>query len=418
MSDSPALATFFQTIFRVSGVVLLVAVALSLLDRLLHASPLTRRTLAPLLVVSIVRTLAVAAFVATGAEVLSGVVLVALFWAVPLSMALGLLLGRLYAAAALQRLVSGLQRRPDADELRAVMADVLEDRSLTIAYWLPEQAQWMDAAGGLTDAPPVAGHDQSVTFARQPDGAPVAALVHDEALLEQPALLGAVTASTRFALESNRLQAELSLADERVADARSSGRRELERDLHDGAQQRLIALRMKVSVLTRLLHTDVHRAGELAAELGPDIDATLQEVRDLGHGRGPRLLVESGIGARPRVGGTQRADARHVHGIRSGEVPRRRRNCRLLHLPRGAAECRQDAARRQWRFGPDDGLLVSPSRTLAAAERRRRPGGRGWACASGWLGRRQRGGDPAPDGDDGARLGAWTGDRHRVRPTG
>ena len=72
VSDSPTLAAFFQATFRVSSVVLLVAVALSLLDRLLHASPLTRRTLAPLLVVSIVRSLAVAAFVATGAEVLSG----------------------------------------------------------------------------------------------------------------------------------------------------------------------------------------------------------------------------------------------------------------------------------------------------------------------------------------------------------
>lgn len=295
VSDAPTLAAFFETTFRISSVVILVAVALSLLDRLLHASRLTRRTLAPLLVVSIVRTLAVAAFVATGAAALTGVVLVALFWAVPLSMALGLLLGRLYTAAALQRLVSGLQRRPDADELRAVMADALEDRTLNISYWLPEQSQWLDATGTLTDAPPAAGRDQAVTFARQPDSAPVAAIVHDEVLLEQPALLGAVTASTRFALESNRLQAELSLADQRVADARTRGRRDLERDLHDGAQQRLIALRMKVSVLTRLLDTDVHRAGELAAELGPDIDATLQEVRELGQGRGPRLLVDSGL---------------------------------------------------------------------------------------------------------------------------
>ena len=204
----------------------------------------------------------------------------------------------------------------------------------------------MDAGGGLTDAPPTAGRDQSVTFARQPDGAPVAALVHDEALLEQPALLGAVTASTRFALESNRLQAELSLADERVADARSSGRRELERDLHDGAQQRLIALRMKVSVLTRLLQTDVHRAGELAAELGPDIDATLQEVRDLGHGRGPRLLVESGLDVALAAAVQERAAGGHLHGIRSGEVPRRRRERGLLHLPGGAAECRKARRRR------------------------------------------------------------------------
>ena len=216
----------------------------------------------------------------------------------------------------------------------------------------------------------------------------MAALVHDEALLEQPALLGAVTASTRFALESNRLQAELSLADERVADARSSGRRELERDLHDGAQQRLIALRMKVSVLSRPLHTDVHQAGELAAELGPDIDATLQEVRDLGHGRGPRLLVKSGLGVAL------------ASAVRNGPMPATFTGSGLGRYPDEVEtavyftclEALQNAEstpvpERRWRSGPwtTGGASPSWSRTPAALRRRRRPGRAwGWAtCASG-----------------------------------
>ena len=121
-----------------------------------------------------------------------------------------------------------------------------------------------------------------------------AALVHDVSILEQPALLEAVTASTRRALEENQAVAESALL---VAEAQGKARREIERDLHDGAQQRLIALRMKVSVLARLFDQDVHRAEELAGELGPDIDATLDELRSLAHGRGPRLLTDAGLAA-------------------------------------------------------------------------------------------------------------------------
>ena len=149
VTDAPAVATAFQTSFRVASVAILLATALSLLERLLHASPVNRRTLTPLLVVSILRTLAVAVFVASGGSLLSGVVLVVLFWAVPLSMALGLLLARLYAAAALLGLVSGLQRQPDGDQLRLVMADALEDPGLQIAYWLPDRRRWVDASGSL-----------------------------------------------------------------------------------------------------------------------------------------------------------------------------------------------------------------------------------------------------------------------------
>ncbi len=74
---------------------------------------------APVLVVSILRTLGIAGFLATRHSALSGSALLVLFWLVPLSMAVGLVLGRLYAAAALQRLVVGLESRPDVDQLRA-----------------------------------------------------------------------------------------------------------------------------------------------------------------------------------------------------------------------------------------------------------------------------------------------------------
>ncbi|MEV0495406.1 sensor histidine kinase [Streptomyces atratus] len=129
------------------------------------------------------------------------------------------------------------------------------------------------------------------------DGEPLACVVHDEVLLDQPALLTAVTQSVRMALETNRVAAELALSGARIADAHSSARRAIERDLHDGAQQRLIALRMKVAVLGRLLPQDARRASQLAEELGPDVEAALAEIRDVAHGEGPRLLHDEGLAA-------------------------------------------------------------------------------------------------------------------------
>ena len=297
VADNPSLAAAFQAAFRWSGTLLLVATAASLAVRLIRASPLTRRTLAPVLVVSILRTLAVAAFIGSGGSILSGEILVVLFWCVPLSMALGLLLGRLYSASALKRLVSGLQKRPDAVALRAVMADALEDPELEINYWVPDRAQWVDSTGGFTDQVPVPGSDRAATLINQPDGSPLAEIVHDESMLEQPDLIEAAIASTRLALQTNQMQAELTLSDERVQAAQSRAQRSLERDLHDGAQQRLIALRMKVSVLTRIMDQDSRRAAELARELGPDIEAALSEVRDVAHGRGHRTLTAQGLAA-------------------------------------------------------------------------------------------------------------------------
>ena len=72
-------------------------------------------------------------------------------------------------------------------------------------------------------------------------------------------------------------------------------RRRIERDLHDGTQQRLIALRMKLSVAERILGDDAGRARGVLDEIGGDIDAALQEVRAVSHGIAPPVLVERGL---------------------------------------------------------------------------------------------------------------------------
>jgi signal transduction histidine kinase len=293
VADWPALSQAFNAAFRVVGACILVTTGGVLFLRLRRATPLLRRALAPVLLASIARTLALAAFLITDANLL---VLPLTFWAVPLAIALGLLRGRLYAARALQALVSGLRGRPDAHELRNVMARALGDETLSIAYWLKDRERWVDADGRVVALPyPSSEHGRAATLARDAEGRPVAALVHDTALLEEPTLIEAIASSMQMALESQRMDAEIRASGTRSASAVEAERHRIERDLHDGAQQRLIALRMKLSVTARLLEHDPRRADALVQEMGADVEAALVELRALAHGIAPPLLVERGL---------------------------------------------------------------------------------------------------------------------------
>jgi signal transduction histidine kinase len=291
--ERPDLARYFSFAFRVVGTLVLLATAAVLFHRLRGATPSMRRVLAPVLLASMARAMVVAAFLVGSGSWLA---FAATFFAVPLAIALGLLRGRLFTARALQRLVSGLRGRPDMHDLRGVMADALGDPSLMMAYWLKESEQWVDAEGQPVSLPyPSAGRGRAVTQVRDAAGLPVAALVHDVALLEEPTLVESVASSMQVALESHRLEAELKASSARAATAVEQERHRIERDLHDGAQQRLIALRMKLSVTARLLDQDPRRAAALVQEMGGDVEAAIAELRSYAHGIVPPLLHERGL---------------------------------------------------------------------------------------------------------------------------
>ena len=295
VADRPELSNVLHMAFRVVGGLILVATGIVLLQRLRRATPLLRRALAPVLFASVARTVAVAIFLATDGNSLA---LPLTFWAVPLAIAGGLLRGRLYTARALQTLVTGLRARPDIHALRDVMARALGDTRLSIAYWIPDSARWVDAEGQPV-APPAASESggRAVTLLDDAEGEPVAALMHDTALLEEPMLLESVASSMQMALESHRMEAEIKAAGARSATAVEAERHRIERDLHDGAQQRLIALRMKLSVTSRLFEQDPRRAEALVQEMGADVEAAMVELRALAHGIAPPLLVERGLAA-------------------------------------------------------------------------------------------------------------------------
>jgi hypothetical protein len=257
------------------GIALIVLFVALLLRKIVRAVPVARSVALPL---------AVVAFVAAGrVAFVSGLRLVApssnLSWSsawwwsgafVTLAISLALAAGMLWGGAgrgAVADLVVELERTPPGS-VRAALARALGDPSLELALWLPERAAYVDREGRPLELPQAGA--RAVTVLR-PAEAPVAALVHDPALLERPRLLQAAGAAARLALENERLQAELraQLVELRASRARivSAGdeeRRRLERDLHDGAQQRLLSLGLALQLVRAELGPRRKRRGYVA----------------------------------------------------------------------------------------------------------------------------------------------------------
>ena len=292
VGDLPNVAQALAIAFRTVAALLLLGAALRLLQRLWLASALMRRMLAPVLLVFVLRTLSLTLVVVTVRFPWLPVLLTA---AVPAAIAWGLLAGRLWIARALQGMVSGLRSTPSRETLQPLMARALGDATLQVGYWLPDTSRWVDGNGHELRLPQASDARRATQMITGPRGEAAAVLIHDAALLEEPALVESVSASMRVALANHQLEAVLQSTRREAAQAAASERERLERDLHDGAQQRLLALRMKLTVVQRLIDSDPARAAQLLAETGPDIDAAVQELREFAHGIVPGLLLQEGL---------------------------------------------------------------------------------------------------------------------------
>jgi signal transduction histidine kinase len=199
---------------------------------------------------------------------------------------------------AVARIATSLGQAPPPGSLRAALAKAVGDPALQIAYWLPDSEHYVDASGRPV-AEPVAGPGRAVT-ALVRDGRRIAVVSHTAALPDLERELGA---AVRLALENERLQAEaLAQLDQlrasrvRIVETGDAERRRLERDLHDGAQQRLLAL----SYDLRLAHAqaqadDDPQTGSLLTQATDQAQAALEELRELAHGIYPAILVEAGL---------------------------------------------------------------------------------------------------------------------------
>jgi signal transduction histidine kinase len=211
---------------------------------------------------------------------------------VPAAFLFGLLRSRL-ARGGLADLFRDLKATRGVD-LQDALAKTLGDPSLVVAYRLPGSLGYADADGRPVLVPPVAA-DRS-TARVESDGVEVAALVYDSSLDDDPELIEAVRAAAGMALENERLQAEAAtrLAEvqasrERIVAASDAERRRLERNLHDGAQQRLVALSLQLRLLEGRVGDDPS-AQELVASASSELAQSLAELRELARGIHPAVL--------------------------------------------------------------------------------------------------------------------------------
>ena len=217
---------------------------------------------------------------------------------VPIAVVAGVLRIRL-ARAAVTDLLLALSENPSPRDLRAPLSRALDDPSLTLAYWLPLQGVYVDAEGQPA-ALSGTGSGRATTVIERA-GTRIAVIEHEAVLTDEPELLDAVTAAAGMALENGQLQAELKAKlDElqesraRVVEAGQSERKRLERNLHDGTQQRLVALSMQLSVLERRLEPDSD-ARSRVAHARNEISESLGELRDVARGLYPSVLALHGL---------------------------------------------------------------------------------------------------------------------------
>jgi signal transduction histidine kinase len=293
--DAPGIHSALMGSQRVLTVAVAVALAVLLGQRWRAASGPLRRAIAPVLWATFVTTVFLAAStLTTGApsRALGAAARIAVA-AVPIAYLLGLYSARI-ARVGVSDLVVELGRLPGPGQLRVALARALHDPSLELAYWIPESGTYVGIDGQPVTVAATPGRTVTVL---DRGGRRVAALVHDRALDENRDLLDAVGSAAGLALENERLQAELraqleELRDSRarIVDAGDTARRRLERNLHDGAQQRLVALSVALGLAETKLDTDPQRAAAMLAAARQELAVALAELRELARGLHPAIL--------------------------------------------------------------------------------------------------------------------------------
>jgi signal transduction histidine kinase len=216
--------------------------------------------------------------------------------AVPLAFLAGVLRSRYTRGDIVGDLVDRL-RSPERD-IRAEIAAALGDPTLELVYWRAQRREYVTPDGRPARLP---DRESGRAFAEiERHGQPIAALIFDPTLNEEPELVTAVSSTAALALDNERLQAELRArigeleeSRSRVLDAELQERRRLERDLHDGAQQRFVSLSLTLALVDRGITDPAQR--ELLASGREQLDLGLTELRELARGIHPAVLTERGL---------------------------------------------------------------------------------------------------------------------------
>jgi signal transduction histidine kinase len=217
---------------------------------------------------------------------------------VPIAFLARILRARLARSGIGELLVELHHPRPPG-AVRDAIGRALRDPALELAYWLPEYSAYVGVDGRPVRLP--SDGDARVTTHVDRGGRRVAALVHDASLRDEPELVGAVCAAAGIALDNERLEADLRARLEelrgsraRIVEAGDTERRRLERNLHDGAQQRLVCLSLELRMLAARLAEDSEE-GRMLAAARAELAASLAELRELAQGLHPAVLSDHGL---------------------------------------------------------------------------------------------------------------------------
>jgi signal transduction histidine kinase len=308
IADSEIVVGVAGTVVNLLGIIIVALVIRSLVRRWRRATRSERRLYAPMYgagVATLFALIGQLALTSTGSDG-DALVVASLMSMVPFALVPYLFLGALARARFVQSgavgdLVARLGASQAEGNLREALAEALDDPSLELVYWLPERSLYVDSAGREVELPED-GPERCVTKIER-DGDCIAAIIHDSTMPEVREHAERVGAAAALALQNERLDAELRA---KIAELRASRermlrigleeRRRLERDLHDGAQQRLVSMALNIRLARAKLDEDPLAADKLLETAGTELDAALEELRELARGIHPAVLSDRGLG--------------------------------------------------------------------------------------------------------------------------
>ena len=289
------------TVFSVIGVCITVAVAALIAWHWRSARGYARQAMTSLIWVAVPIAAYIAILGVPGNLGLSGLALYGIgpliLIAAPVAYAIAMFRARTARRAVGAALVD-LEPGPPPARLRDALARALGDPTLQLAFRIPEQGGYQDTSAQAVDPAQLPAGRMLTSL----DAAGNAVLVYHELMQHEPELVKVTVTAASLALEHARLQAEVEAQLEqvrasraRIVEAGDAERRRLERDLHDGAQQRLVTLSLALA-MARSQATGVNP--ELAALLeaaAGEARAAITELRELARGIHPAVLTETGL---------------------------------------------------------------------------------------------------------------------------
>jgi signal transduction histidine kinase len=308
IESKESLVTTASTILNLFGAFLVLCVLVVMVRRWRRATAAQRRFLVPvysagvaILLLLIVLVSAQAGGVESQALDVLWVMAMVPFALVPYLFLATLARARMIQSGAVGELMARLGETPRRGELRDALARALGDPSLELVYWLPDDERFVDARGHVVTLPGP-GSGRAVTKVER-DGDCVAAFVYDALVQdEEGPYVDAIGAAASLALENERLDAELRSKVEELRASRQrmlsiglEERRRLERDLHDGAQQRLVSMALNMRLARARLRDDPGGAEQLLDGAGDELEAALGELRELARGIHPAVLSDRGL---------------------------------------------------------------------------------------------------------------------------